>query len=155
MTSGSQIMGHLKSNPCFNGLNCKVVFMNDNIDLSNVQRPFAYIINIESEDGGVGHWVVLFHDGGLSRDLVYFDSFGAPPPEFILNNISTCELFNHCEYNSFPIQHKSSKVCGLYSLLCVYFLFCKKTDLETFVNVFSSDLCENDRGIISIYSGLF
>lgn len=58
-----------------------------------------------------GHWVALKVNKNKSY---YFDSYGQPPPQIIVENIKT-PLY----YNNKQIQDLASSHCGIY---CIYFL---------------------------------
>ena len=62
-------------------------------------------------NSGVGtHWVAM----KLTKDTVmYFDSFGLPPPEEIR------QLRENYIYNSSQYQKNTSVLCGYY---CIYFI---------------------------------
>jgi hypothetical protein len=65
---------------------------------------------MDSSSGGGTHWVAMKND---KNKLLYFDSFGLPPPEEI-------KQFNKkIVWNTSQLQHTASSKCGFY---CIYFI---------------------------------
>lgn len=108
---------------------------------------------MEDADKGNGtHWVAfIIRPNGRCW---YFDSFGLPPRESIINFLKPCKTV----YNMKQIQNINSSICGYY---CIGFLLymtkikCMSAksggqglygsrDFITFVDLFSDDVTKND-----------
>lgn len=84
------------------------VFMRD--QLPKKIKPTEYgIVNLDSSTGPGTHWVCYVVDKKLPFNL-YFDSFGLPPPEELVDYLSGKKL----TYNSSQIQNIESSACGYY-----------------------------------------
>ena len=66
------------------------------------------IINLHPKKGT--HWVCFFNK-------FYFDSYGCPPPQNILNHIKS--NYKKCIYSTYQIQKKDS-VC----VVLIVYIFC-------------------------------
>ena len=86
--------------------NFKGCFMLDN--LPGMKRGDTCIINLDNSHGHGTHWTALFHGGNM---LLYFDSFGLPPPDEL-------KLKYHLpvQFSTSQIQDLSSVACGWYAL---------------------------------------
>ena len=90
-----------------------VVFKDHLIDLPTSAK---YIIMNMSSSGHAGtHWVAI---AVLDSAVLYSDSFGVVPPQFVLQFCQDRKIKN-LYYNTIEIQHINSGGCGSYSL---YFL---------------------------------
>lgn len=79
----------------------------------------GYIINLQdkSEGGGGTHWTALYVE---NKNSVYFDSFGAPPPESVKRFVKPID--KQLVYSSKEIQNIVSGVCGYYVLYFLYYM---------------------------------
>jgi len=123
----------------------------------------AYIINIQDSHDGEGlensgsHWTCLYstkYPNG-SIEPIYFDSYGAPPPEDVKKFVkNTCNKY--LPYTTKDVQSLMSSVCGWY---CCAFLYAVSNpemkcgdlyqDVDTFLALFedltkSSDFKKNE-----------
>ena len=82
-----------------------------------------YIINLDDSTGPGTHWVALISD--ISDKAIYFDSFGLPLPQEIL------DVHDEWCYNDSQFQDERSVLCGY---CCLYFLkeMSKGVPFETF-----------------------
>ena len=89
-----------------------------------------YIINLDDSIGPGTQWVALISD--INDIALYFDSFGLPPPQEIIN------LHHKWYYNNSQFQDKRSVLCGYY---CLYFLneMSKGISFEDFLKTLSSN----------------
>lgn len=124
------------------------VYCKDELD-DLTKKTGYFIINMMDEKdvskpNVVGHWVAFYK----SKDCgVYFDSFGMPPPNDIINYINQKNL-KRVYYNTSQIQHINDDYCGY---ICVWFLYWMKshnktaeTELQEFVNLFNyTDIKKN------------
>lgn len=74
------------------------------------------VANFETQEQGGSHWVCCYYFKH-PRNLVYFDSFGFPPPKRILKMLKRSAP---CSYFSLPdFQEYHSNECGMF---CIDFL---------------------------------
>lgn len=70
-----------------------------------------YLINISDDDDGT-HWTgMIIND----NECFYFDSFGMPPPEYVIEKIPSAMKKNF-HLNRKQIQDYDSDACGLFCL---------------------------------------
>lgn len=140
--------------------------MNTNTDLENIavkhhillndvfmkdeppQQIFygGYIINLQDAELNKGgtHWVAVYvppHE----KKIAYFDSFGFPPPQSVINWIKSTGLRNYkIAFNTKQIQNINSGGCGIYCLFFIDFMGKKhKTDIEDDIHEFG-ELFDDD-----------
>ena len=92
--------------------NFKGVFMRDEVK-GSAKSNECFIMNIDHSNNNGTHWTSLYIKNSI---CYYFDSFGFPPPEEILNYCEGLERY----YNSFRIQKVDEVICGHY---CIYMLY--------------------------------
>lgn len=101
----------------YNNLNIKLNAVL-NKDLLNTIEPKIgnYIINLQNSYAGGGtHWTAFI----IKKDItIYFDSYGVPPPNILLNFIHRFNKSSKIIYSIDQIQHYKSVLCGYY---CLYF----------------------------------
>ncbi len=90
--------------------NFRGVFMRNSLPKRSKQKECG-ILNLDETSGNGTHWTCYWKD---SCRVIYFDSYGLPPPKEIVRYFSK-EIF----YNSDEIQPRNSVVCGH---LCLYVL---------------------------------
>lgn len=127
-------------------VNGEVVMIND----LNILAPGQFtVVNIDPTPNGEGtHWTAIVVN--KSR-LLYFDSFGAPPPVKIVTLARNAGL--PILWNNFIIQDFNSDACGYY---CVLFLWAMKTkqsvaSYNAFINTFYDDTQQNERIMLNIF----
>ena len=77
----------------------------------------GYIINLEDHIYSGSHWTTLI----LTKDIaIYYDSFGGPIPQDILQFIKKFNKKSTIIYSIDVIQYKNSIYCGWF---CIYQLF--------------------------------
>jgi hypothetical protein len=88
------------------------IYSRDRIDIDKIQKAenSNNIINLDSAMNSGSHWVALMKRGPV---YIYFDSFGIPPPQEIIN--SCPKLY----YNDVHIQDLDYGYCGQY---CIAFI---------------------------------
>jgi hypothetical protein len=79
----------------------------------------SYIVNLDNSTGIGSHWTAFIITKHLT---LYFDSFGAPIPEPILQFIKRYNKHSRILYSIDQIQHKSSIYCGYYCIWWLYFI---------------------------------
>ena len=101
-----------------------------------LKKNFWYILNMEDHDGvnGGTHWVCFKN----SNPLEYYDSFGFPPPQEVLQRAKNDVLYNDRE-----IQDIKSTACGWFCVACI---LCDTGPghFVRFVNMFSNNTKHND-----------
>lgn len=81
--------------------------------LEHEKRPFALVVNTDTAAGPGEHWLALYAPRGTSK-IELFDSFGLSPNFYSFDQ-------SQFHYSSRSIQSFSTKVCGHYALLFIYF----------------------------------
>lgn len=110
----------------------------------------VYIINLqdsETEDGeqnGGTHWTMMYVRETPKKQLqpIYFDPYGAPPPEIVKNNFE--KSYNKkLPYTTKDIQSLMNNACGFYCLALGHFITASKhrsndlyKDVDTFMDMF-------------------
>lgn len=159
MASGESIIRYLKSNRCFKGLECHLHFIDENLNLETFTPPFACVFNTLSKYNPsykkFAHWVCLFYDGNVEKDIIFFDSLGGPIPDELLRTVTKSGVFNSFSRVNFSIQSEQSDLCGVYVVMFLYALFCEKLSLHKFLELFSLNSIENDTRILSAYNRIF
>jgi hypothetical protein len=105
----------------------------------------SYIINLEDSDAGNGtHWVLL---KVMPQGIIYFDSFGLPPPKPVRQYIGKHKLAS----SNRQIQNVDGTTCGLFCLGCDHYLThnLKRKDIyerfDDWLNMFKVNTKENDK----------
>lgn len=159
MTSGGTIFQHLKSDPCFKGLEIRLFFIDEKPDFESSNVPFVYIFNTKSKkevsSNKLGHWICLYYNGNIEKNIVFFNSLGGPPPKMLLKNISKCGIFKSYTHVNHPIQSELSQLCGHYIIVFSYLLFCVGLNFSQFLELFSENRIENDKRIFDIYNRIY
>ena len=120
------------------------IFMRDSLP-KQIRANSFYIFNLDGlhDPKPLGtHWVALRCD---NASVIYFDSFGCPPPIEIQQFIGT--RFTSFGYNNWQIQDLASDACGYYCL--AFGATCGGTaNLESaansFINCFGDNTKDND-----------
>lgn len=113
-------------------------------------RPMAMVVNTDDHTKNGTHWTAIYIDN--SGVGWYFDSFGLPPTdsrvlERLRRNCSTWQ------WNRHQVQSEKSDVCGQFSVFFLYHMFTSGT-LASFNDLFTKNLCKNDRSAKSFYGRL-
>lgn len=110
----------------------------------------VYIINLqdsETEDGeqnGGTHWTMMYVRETPKKQLqpIYFDPYGAPPPEIVKNNFEK-NYNKKLPYTTKDIQSLMNNACGFYCLALGHFITASKhrsndlyKDVDTFMDMF-------------------
>ena len=74
------------------------------------------IINMDNEVGLGTHWIAFFNASKF-KHVLYFDSFGLPPPKEVEKYLRTSG--KKIMLSSAQIQSNKSILCGYY---CIYFI---------------------------------
>lgn len=108
--SNVDIENKLKDEPNFIG-----VFSKDNLPKAIGDNENG-IVNLAKENEPGTHWVCYFNEKRLEY-VLYFDSYGLPPPEEIKKYLETSG--KRIQYNTGEIQTMSTVLCGVY---CIYLI---------------------------------
>ena len=110
---------------------------------NNKLYPSAFVVNTDRNDQPGEHWVAFYFDENGHGE--YFDSYGFPPfhKEFISFLKSYSVKRSTWTHNTIALQCTTSKVCGHYCIMYVYFR-CKGYTLSEFVSLFDTDVQSND-----------
>jgi hypothetical protein len=108
----------------------------------------GYIINLQDSTEGKGtHFVSVFFT--RNKDPIYFDSFGQPPPQSVINWIHLMLPNKIIEYNTKEIQWIETGYCGIYDLFFIDFMAKQPYHqspailLKKFGNLFSNNPKDN------------
>ena len=87
------------------------VFMRDDLPADGAQKRERGIVNLDSVEGAGTHWVA--YDARPDR-LLYFDSYGLPPPAELIHYLrARGRSFTPLEYSTFRVQtSKDGPICG-------------------------------------------
>lgn len=115
-------------------------------DVPKKRQSGFRIYNLDKEGGGGTHWTCSFTN---VKRCVYFDSFGAPPPN-VLDNLFR-KQYKLYGMNNWIVQNYESEMCGFYCLAFGIFMnlpfkggdFFKKAN--AFVNLFADDSVDNEK----------
>lgn len=86
---------------------------------SDLDKLCYWIFNLDDKNSAGTHWVMLLRTphAGSGVKWEYFDSYGMPPPEEILDLLAG--IADEIEYNSYQLQAMGTAYCGYY---CLYVL---------------------------------
>lgn len=87
-------------------------FMRDEIP-DDVPARHGFILNLDTSNGGGTHWTAVMRVSPASNKplhMCYYDSFGCPPPEEVLDR------YGSCYYNTEIHQPIRSSACGWYAM---------------------------------------
>ena len=101
------------------------IYSHDQItkDIIESNKGKFFILNLDISKNEGTHWV-CFYNNKNQNIIEYFDSYGLPPINTIINN------FNYI-YNSNQYQSYQSKACGYY---CIYYIY-KRYNGESYYNI--------------------
>lgn len=85
-------------------------------DLQHERRSYALVINTDEVSEPGEHWLALYAPRDSTK-IEMFDSFGLSPNFYGLDHSLSCNI----HYSSRTIQNLSTKVCGHYALLFIYY----------------------------------
>lgn len=117
----------------------------------------GYIFNLqdnldaEGNRNGGTHWVALWFPNLPRKDIIYFDSFGFPIPQSLINWIRMKGgLYKNSRIvsNDVQIQDVDTGYCGSYALFFIEFMNKNKKinsieALQKFIRLFSNDTKDN------------
>ena len=96
---------------CLSSIRWLGVFARDELpDLTQMQRPFAFVFNNDPHDKPGQHWLAKY--GPSDGPLEFFDSFGMPPSYYGLSTLFA--------YSCISLQLFSSALCGKYAIYFIY-----------------------------------
>ena len=107
--------------------NWRGVFMRDNLPSFPKNKERA-VINLDGNIGAGTHWTC--YDSSPEK-ILYFDSFGLPPPKELVNYLRKRYRFQDIKYNTFILQSFDSSICGQ---LCLFVLK-RLSDGEDFLDI--------------------
>ena len=87
------------------------VFMRDDLPADGTQKRERGIVNLDSAEGAGTHWVA--YDARPDR-LLYFDSYGLPPPAELIHYLrARGRSLTPLEYSTFRVQtSRDGPICG-------------------------------------------
>ena len=127
------------------------VLMKDQFSITSPNG--IYIVNLNDSNQSGSHWTLLIKM--KNNKYLYFDSFGAPPPQTILDTLKIDP--NKLQYNDQQIQDIKSQSCGYFAMLFAYYYSREKTPNKTiiaFLSNFTTDEKQNDKVLRKIFDKL-
>lgn len=116
-----------------------------------MQMNKIYIINLENmydingEPNDGSHWVMaqIVEYPNKKREAIYFDPYGAPPPENVKKVIKSSTGNNSVPHTEPDIQSLMNNACGYYCLAMAHFITSSQyrsgnlyTDVNAFLEMF-------------------
>lgn len=108
---------------------------------TQINLPFASVINLSNSDEVGTHWVTLVIDEEGAG--FYFDTYGRR----VSNKHINLFIKLHCKkiyYNDNQIQSIDSKVCGQYCCIFIYLFLKNNFSLKKFSSMFKNNYFIND-----------
>lgn len=107
-----------------------------------VTYPQALVFNTDPCTEPGEHWVAVYLTPDGQGE--YFDSYGVPPTGRVKRFLG--QRTWNVIYNGVQLQGLLSSTCGHY---CLFYLLhrCRNYSMEDIVNMFSSDMNENDKHV--------
>ena len=98
--------------------------MRDDLPADGAQKRERGIVNLDSVEGAGTHWVA--YDARPDR-LLYFDSYGLPPPAELIHYLrARRRSLTPLEYSTFRVQtSEDGPICGHLCLLVLNNLFAR------------------------------
>jgi len=113
-------------------MNIPLAFVGFKDDLPRTIKPNQYyIINLEDAEMESGkqnsgsHWTgfqVRAHGNGSKPEAMYFDSYGAPPPQDVKKSVEYSYPGTKVNYTKKDIQALMNQACGWYQLAYAHFI---------------------------------
>ena len=101
---------------------------------------------MDNSTGNGTHWTCLIN---LNNTIIYFDSYGGPPPMSVLDKTKKYKRRFH---NSIQIQQFNSNVCGYYCIYVITELLCNHKSFVDIITSFSNNMNENDQFITNYFT---
>ncbi len=116
-----------------------------------MQMNEVYIINLENmfdingEPNDGSHWVMaqIVEYPNKKKEAIYFDPYGAPPPENVKKVMKKSSGLNSIPHTSPDIQSLMNNACGFYCLAMAHFINASQyrskdlyTDVHNFLEMF-------------------
>lgn len=124
------------------------IYLRDQCPLKIKEGMYIYNLDDSKQDIPYGtHWTCSIGD---SKELIYFDSFGAPPPVEIDKFLKS--KYKHYGWNNWIVQNLKSEFCGFFCI--ALFLYVQhyrdkyKSLMECvndFINLFEDDTTKSDK----------
>lgn len=125
--NNEQIDNYYRNNPYYGGNFSKN-------DINRIQDNKFYILNMDKENSGGSHWVLLWLLN--SQYCIYFDSFGIVPPSQI-KTIANRFKNGFLMYNTRILQGINEADCGYWAIFVADHLL-KGIDFITIMSWFST-----------------
>ncbi len=131
----------MKDVPNFRG-----VYPKDQLPTS-IEENESGIVNLENSNKSGSHWVAYYNDKKL-KYVLYFDSFGVPPPKELEKYLRTSN--KKIQYNTSQIQAFRFTSCGYYSMMFIISMN-NGMDYYDFVMQFDPTPTQNNEKIVRKY----
>lgn len=100
-----------------NRLNVKINYIGFAEQLKHLPKPGFSIINLGDDTIGGTHWVLWYIDPQRKHDI-YFDSYGAPPEDKIIELSKSDDII----INSKQVQGYYEQYCGIWAITAAAYL---------------------------------
>jgi hypothetical protein len=127
-----------------------IVSMKDEFKL--IPNKSYYMVNLENHNQKGSHWVGLYY----GKDYIfYFDSYGAPPAQTIINKIKS--KVKKIYFNNFICQNLDSILCGWFVITLFMIIRKYKNEkpldvINKYINYFDDDTELNDEKLKRVYN---
>lgn len=113
-------------------------------DIYKIGEEGYYVINLDEKTGPGTHWTTMYYN---PKFTFYFDSFGLPPPQELIEKTDDKIVYNSSQY-----QNMKSVLCGYYCIMFINELQ-RTGDYYHFVDMFSKkDTIANERLVVDYFS---
>ena len=99
------------------------------VKISSLPDTFCAVLNLDDKTGT--HYVAVYNEAKSSY-AEYFDSFGMPPPDLVIEYLQK-KTGKEVRFNVFQVQADLSSRCAFY---CIYFIK-KRASGQSFEKVMS------------------
>jgi len=130
------------------------VFACDELPDRSLLKNKYVVVNFDKKNEPGSHWIVIGTETGGGGSDEYFDSFGLPPINKLIEHFLMEGGKNHYESSQKSIQHPLSTVCGQY---CIFFIYCRCSGLSfsDFIKMFNNIPILNDAIVNCVTSDIF
>lgn len=102
-------------------------FMRDTLTKPNKKE--SGVLNLDTSENPGTHWTCWVKRNSL---IMYFDSYGLPPPLELLDYFRKDKKYNGLYYSSMIVQPIDTVICGH---LCVFIINSKPKTAEDFISL--------------------
>jgi len=118
-------------------------FLGKSLNKNSCQAPGQWVLFLPNATLPIGHWTLL---SKIGDQLEYFDSYGRPPPNEVLDQIPRTTAVT---YNAIPYQKRGGKIntCGFHTLFRAFTQKHMGMDLKQYKDFMKSPK-DHDRAVV-------